>query len=86
MTKSAQRANGRAAGKQRAAEPTEPDIKVKTWGEIKAMIESQGVTDDDLIFMVDLGPAPEKVFVSRDYVGQVEISDGPPPSAAPERG
>jgi len=53
---------------------------VKTWGEIKALIEGQGVTDDDPIFLIDLGPNLEEVVVKRDYVGQIEISDEPPPS------
>jgi hypothetical protein len=64
-----------------------PNIEVKTWGEIKAMIEAQGVTDADPVFMVDIGPDLERIFISRDYMGQVEIADeplfSPPPQGTP---
>jgi hypothetical protein len=75
MTKRIRRADDKAASNRRPARSTKPNLGAKTWGEIKTMIEAEGVTNDDPVFMVDIGPDPKKIFVSRDYVGQVEISD-----------
>jgi hypothetical protein len=86
MTRSARR-NDSKVGRSKTRPPIpEFALGVKTWGEIKAQVEAQGVTDDDPIFLIDLGPDAEEVFVKRDYVGQIEISDEPPSSPVPEQG
>lgn len=47
----------------------------KTWGEIKALIDAK-ISDDSRIYMIDIGPNVDKVFVSTDEAG-VEITDHP---------
>ena len=49
-------------------------------GDIKRMIENAGVKDDDHVFMIDLGPELDQVYVNRDDNGEhtmVEIGDHP---------
>lgn len=48
-----------------------------TWGEFKALVERQGVTDRDNIFLIDVGPEKLPLFVSLDAYG-VEITDYQP--------
>ncbi len=52
---------------------------LKNWGDLKKMIESAGIKDDDIIFMVDIGPEVHKLFISKivniDGRNLVEISD-----------
>jgi hypothetical protein len=48
---------------------------VRTWGEIKMMAREAGVADDDLVFMVDIGPNVDRIYVSRDINGFIEIGD-----------
>ena len=47
---------------------------LRTWGQLKSMIERAGVKDDDKIFGLDIGPYAKKIVVDRDEEG-VEIED-----------
>lgn len=52
---------------------------LRTWGEIKSMIEHDlDVKDDDYVFMIDIGPNADKLFKDNDGTdGGIEISDDP---------
>jgi hypothetical protein len=59
--------------------------KALSWGEIKAQVEKAGVKDDDLVWIIDLGPGSAHVYVDRDHLGFVEIGDEPQLASKEER-
>jgi len=70
---------GRAAKGRKSTKMTTDHISgLRTWDEIKAMIDAK-VRGSDLVFMIDLGPELNEIFVNRDNSDPalVEIGDHP---------
>lgn len=52
---------------------------VRTWGELKAMIEAAGVKDDDPVYGIDIGPYAGRVVVEREW--EKDLKGNPLPTA-----
>jgi hypothetical protein len=53
------------------------------WGDFKAVVESQGVTDSDEIWYIDISYHPMWVKVERDTDGDIRVTNALPPKATP---
>ena len=49
---------------------------LRSWGQIKRLVEEAGVTDDDLVYQIDIGPVLNNLYVDK-FEGMVEIGDHP---------